>query len=173
MSGRLLSALFALAILAVPCQPQAQDPPPAQNPAPAATPSSPTATPAPAKKVWTNENVNGAKGPVSVVGGKGSPKYHMDPNQLADSATVARIRKDLDTLQTQLDDVNKKLKTYKEFLEGEAVSKGERDMSKAYSRVPVDQQMTQLLDKKKKLEGQIGDLLDEARKKGVDPGQLR
>ena len=53
------------------------------------------------------------------------------------------------------------------------VSTGERDTSKGYSRTPVDQQMNQLLNKKKDLESQIGDLLDEARKKGIDPGQLR
>jgi hypothetical protein len=69
--------------------------------------------------------------------------------------------------------VNSKLKSYKQFEDGEPVSKGERDTSKGYSRTPVDQQMGQLLDKKKQLETQIGDLLDEARKKGIDPGQLR
>jgi len=65
------------------------------------------------------------------------------------------------------------LKSYKQFEDGEPVSKGERDTSKGYSRTPVDQQMSQLLDKKKQLATQIGDLLDEARKKGIDPGQLR
>ncbi|MGB9516145.1 MAG: hypothetical protein WBQ61_02925 [Candidatus Acidiferrum sp.] len=46
-------------------------------------------------------------------------------------------------------------------------------MSKGYSRTPVDQQISQLQEKKKQLEAQIGDLLDEARKKHIDPGQLR
>lgn len=90
-----------------------------------------------------------------------------------DDATVSRIKKSLDKLQAQLDDVNKKLQTFKEFQDGEPVSKGERDLSKGYSRTPVDQQIAQLQDKRKDLEQQIGDLLDEARKKGIDPGQLR
>jgi hypothetical protein len=149
-------------------------PPPAQAPSPATSaPASSTDTAAPPKKVWTNDNVRGAKGSVSVVGDKHNKNYKMTPPQTADPATVARIKKDLDKLQTQLDDTNKKLKTYKEFQEGEAVSRGERDMSKGYSRVPVDQQMSLLVEKKKLLEGQIGDLLDEARKKGIEPGQLR
>ncbi len=97
----------------------------------------------------------------------------MGSGQPADPATVARIKKDLKKLQTQLDDVNSKLKSYKEFQEGEPVSKGERDLSKGYSRIPVDQQMEKLLKKKKELQTQIGDLVDEARKKGIDPGQLR
>jgi hypothetical protein len=37
----------------------------------------------------------------------------------------------------------------------------------------VDQQITSLQDKKKQLEVKIGALLDEARKKGVQPGDLR
>jgi hypothetical protein len=39
--------------------------------------------------------------------------------------------------------------------------------------VPVNQQITSLTDKKKQLEGKIDALLDEARKKGVQPGDLR
>ncbi|MGB7495998.1 MAG: hypothetical protein WBR14_22885 [Candidatus Acidiferrum sp.] len=65
------------------------------------------------------------------------------------------------------------MKSYAEFLHGDPVSSGARDMSKGYSRTPVDQQISQLQEKKKQLEAQIGDLLDEARKKHIDPGQLR
>jgi len=171
MFGRLLALFSVLGILAFSCLAQTQETPPAQSSSPAATPPSSNATPATPKKVWTNDNLSGTKGGVSVVGDKHNQNYHM--GQPADAATVSRIKKSLDKLQSQLDDVNMKLKSYKEFQDGEAVSKGERDLSKSYSRVPVDQQMTQLLDKKKELEEQIGDLLDEARKKGIDPGQLR
>jgi len=174
MFGRLLSAFFILGILVVPCLAQTQDTPPAPGPT-AASSVAPNASPTPAapKKVWTNEDLRGAKGGVSVVGDKHNQNYHMGSAQPADPATVARIKKDLGKLQGQLDEVNNKLKSYKEFQEGEPVSKGERDTSKGYSRVPVDQQMGQLLDKRKQLEDQIGDLVDEARKKGIDPGQLR
>jgi hypothetical protein len=113
------------------------------------------------------------KGGVSVVGDKRSQNYHMTPAQTADGATVDRIKKSLQKLQGQLDDVNAKLASYKQFQDGEAVSTGERDMSKGYSRTPIDQQMIQLQNKKKDLTTQIGDLVDEARKKGIDPGQLR
>src|ERR1700741_5422095 len=138
MLGRLLSPIFVLGTLTLPCVAQTPDPPPPQSATPRTAPSSSAAPTAAAKKVWTNDNVSGAKGSVSVVGDKRNDKYPMDPNHPADPATVARIKKDLGKLQSQLEDVNKKLKTYKEFEEGEAVSKGERDMSKSYSRVPVD-----------------------------------
>jgi hypothetical protein len=171
MLGRLLSISSLMTILAVPVLGQTQDNPPAQS---SATSSSSAAdTTAAPKKVWTNEDIAGAKGGVSVVGDKRNLKYHAGPAQPADAATVDRIKRSLQKLQTQVDDVNSKLKSYKQFQDGEGVSKGERDMSKAYSRTPVDQQMAQLLDKRKQLEGQIGDLWDEARKKNIDPGQLR
>ncbi len=177
MFGRLFFSLLVLGIVALPTRGQTSDKPPATDATPAAPSSSSTTAPAAAatapKKVWTNENMADTKGPVSVVGDKRNLHYHMGPSPPVDAATVARIKKDLEKLQTQLDDVKNKLKSYKEFQEGEAVSKGERDITQGYSRTPVDQQMVQLLDKKKQLEGHIGDLIDEARKKGIDPGQLR
>jgi hypothetical protein len=173
MIVRLLSPVVLLGILAAPCLAQTQDPPPAQTSTPAATSSSSTPASTPPKKVWTNENMPEGKGGVSVVGDKRNPNSGPNSAQPADAATATGIKKSLEKLQSQLDDVNTKLKSYKDFQDGEAVSNGERDLSKTYSRVPVDQQMAQLLDKKKQLEGQIGDLLDEARKKGVLPGQLR
>lgn len=177
MFGRLFFSLLILGIVALPTRGQTADKQPATDATPATPASSSTTTPAAApttpKKVWTNETMADTKGPVSVVGDKRNQNYHMGPSQPVDAATVARIKKDLEKLQTQLDDVKNKLKSYKEFQDGEAVSKGERDITKGYSRTPVDQQMVQLLDKKKQLEGQIGDLIDDARKKGIDPGQLR
>ncbi len=171
MFGRLLLTAFFVCAFALAASPQTPGAAPSQT-SPATSDSSGLA-PAATRKVWTNDDVKGGiKGDVSVVGNKGN-QYHMSPTAPADAATVARIKQSLEKLQTQLDNVNNKLKSYKQFQEGEPVSKGERDMSKGYSRTPVDQQMAQLLDKKKKLETEIGDLWDEARKKGVDPGQLR
>ena len=162
---------FVFALLAVPVCAQTPD----AGSSPSATPSSSNtnSSPPPAKKVWTNDDIAHGKGGLSVVGDKRNQNYHMTANKPADPATVARIKKELGKLQSQLNDVNKKLQTYKEFQQGEAVSSGARDMSKAYSRTPVDQQITQLLEKKKQLESQMDELLDEARKKGIDPGQLR
>ena len=173
MFGRLVSLAFLLALLAVSAVAQSQENPPAQNTTPTPPADSSSPAPASAKKIWTNENLASAKGEVSVVGDKRNQNYHLGSGQPADPATAARIKKDLEKLQSQLDDVNSKLKSYKEFQEGEPVSKGERDLSKGYSRTPVDQQMEKLLKRKKELQTQIGDLVDEARKKGIDPGQLR
>jgi len=170
MLDRLLKACALLALLSVPILVWPQDPPaPASSTVPSPNAGTSATTP---KKIWTNEDVGG-KGGVSVVGDKRNQNYHMTSHAPADPATVARIKKNLERLQTQLDDVNAKLKSYKEFQSGESVSSDARDMSKGYSRVPVDQQITQLEQKKKQLETEFGDLVDEARKKGIDPGQLR
>ena len=53
------------------------------------------------------------------------------------------------------------------------MSTANREINKGVNRVPVDQQIVQLQEKKKQLEEQISDLYDEARKKGIDPGMLR
>jgi len=173
MSGRLLIPVLVLGMWAVPCLAQSDNAtaPVDSNPAP--TPASASASPSTPKKVWTNDDIAKDKKGVSVVGDKVNKNYHMSPDKPADPATVARIRKDLEKLQAQLDDIDSKVKSYKEFQQGEAVSTAARDLSKGVNRVPVDQQLVQLQEKKKQLQAQIGDLYDEARKKGIDPGQLR
>lgn len=131
-----------------------------------------TKTTAP-KKIWTNDNLTSANGKVSVVGDKRNQKYTGTPDKPADPATVTRIHDSLKKLQTQLDGVNQQLVSFKEFQEGGTVSKADNEIPQGYTRVPVNQQIPVLEEKKKKLQTQIDDLLDEARKKGIEPGQLR
>jgi len=133
------------------------------------TPTSP-AEPEKTKKVWTNDDVKNA-GSVSVVGDKGSQKYTI--TKPADPGTIAKYRNSLQKLQVQLDDVNRQLNLYDDFKEGKPVSEGSRDMSHGYSRTPVDQQAAKLREKKKQLEDQTDGLYEEARKKGIDAGQLK
>ena len=173
MMGRLLVPLFACGILTVPClaQTDGTTPPANTNPPASSAPANPSPSPGVTKKVWTNDDIRKDKKGVSVVGDNRSQNYHMS-NKPADGA-AARIRKDLEKLQGQIDEIDKKLKTYKQFQEGEPVSTGARDVSKGVNRVPVDQQIAQLQEKRKQLEAQMNDLYDEARKQGIDPGQLR
>jgi hypothetical protein len=150
------------------------------SPAPAASPAPPqdgTSAAPPdtkkTKKVWTNEDVNGLNGPVSVVGnsknlGKGGPESK------ADGQYIANARKELARLQSQLEDTHKQLADLKNFSEGKApATTSGYEINKGYNRVPVDQQITNLEAKQKQLQGKMDALLDEARKKGVEPGDLR
>ena len=159
----------------------AQATPDNSNPPAASTASAPHATadaasPAEAKKpkkVWTNDNVSSLNGTVSVVGdSKGQGKARSETK--ADPQYIANARKQLEKLQAQLDDTNKQLADLTDFSSGKtAVTSGGYEINKGYNRVPVDQQISNLQAKKAQLEGKIDALLEEARKKGVEPGDLR
>lgn len=162
----------------------AQNPPPDNSQRSSATPAASasktpvanSATPADArktKKIWTNEDINGLIGPVSVVGNSKN-LGKADAEAKADGQYIANTRKQLEKLQSQLDDTEKQLADLKDFSEGKApTTSSGYQLNKGYNRVPVDQQITSLQDRKKQLEGKIQALLDEARKKGVQPGDLR
>jgi hypothetical protein len=146
---------------------RAQDNPP--TPPTASAPSTATPSEKP-KKVWTNDDVKSA-GSVSVIGDSRNQKYTM--SRPADAATVAKYKTSLHKLQTQLDDVNKKLQGFQDFTEGKPSPDSGRDVSHGYSRTPVDQQIAKLQDKKKDLQQQMDDLYEAARKDGVESGQLK
>jgi hypothetical protein len=174
-------AIFAVLASAT-CFAQAPAPAPSQNPspAPAVSPSQPqdSSATAPAdakktKKVWTNDDVGGLSGTVSVVGNSKN-LGKAGAGSKADGQYIANTKKELAKLQSQLDDTDKQLADLKDFSQGKApATSGGYQINKGYNRVPVDQQITNLEDKKKELQGKIDALLDEARKKGVEPGQLR
>jgi hypothetical protein len=173
MSRLLLVAIVLLAPAAGLGVAQTVVPPtPIDQTKPDSSPDIPTKN-SPPRKVWTNENLSEVSGSVSVVGEKRNQKSAVNTLKPTDSATVSQIRVNLQKLQDQLDELNQKLISFKDFVAGETVSKGSNETSKGYTRTPVNQQVTGLEQKKKKLEAQIDALVDEARKKGIEPGQLR
>lgn len=127
------------------------------------------------KKVWTNEDLSGHHdpAPASSKNAKDSPPKKSTPGQ-ADAQFVANTRKQLAKLESELKDTDQQLSDLKDFLAGKpAATSSGYPLNKGYNRVPVDQQITNLEAKKKEIQGKIDDLFDEARKKGVEPGQLR
>jgi hypothetical protein len=153
---------------------------PAASPAPSTSPAQPPDPTAPAaadpkktKKVWTNDDVSGLTGPISVVGNSKNPGK-FGTGAKADPQYIANTRKELAKLRGQLDDADKQLTDLKDFSEGKApATSGGYQINKGYNREPVDQQIVGLQEKKKQLQDKIDALLDEARKKGVQPGDLR
>ncbi len=143
-----------------------------QSPSTTGTPDTASKpAPNPPKKVWTNDDITGADKKVPTAGDKSSQKYPL--SKTPDPATVERIRKSLEKLQGQIEEIRKQLASYREFLKGEPVSTSGYQVEKGYGRIPVEQQMVMLEKKKKDLETQIDALYEEARKKGIDPGLLR
>jgi hypothetical protein len=165
-----LACALAVCGVAVARTRQSQDPPPASQ-----TQSSPTSAPTDVKstkKVWTNEEVGGLNGTVSVVGNSKSPAK-SSPGKPADAKYIADVRKQLQKLRSQLDDTKKELADLKDFQAGKPASSSGYPVSRGSGRIPVDQQISSLEAKQKDLEDKIDTLLDEARKKGVTPGDLR
>lgn len=140
-------------------------PPPVANPT---TPPEAKKT----KKVWTNENLADASGTVSVVG---DPKHPIQgkSDAPADPAYVASAKKQLEKLTAQMAEIDKQLLALRNFNEGEPTVNPGRELHKGYSTEPIAQQIPKLEAKKKDTQTKIDALLDEARGKGVLPGQLR
>jgi len=155
---------------------QSPSPTPAASPAQPADGSAPVppADPKKAKRVWTNDDVNGLSGPVSVVGNSKNPGKAGAGGKTADGQYITNTKKELAKLQTQLDDTDKQLADLKDFSQGKApATSSGYTINKGYNRMPVDQQITSLEAKRLGLQDKISALLDEARKKGVEPGDLR
>lgn len=163
-----LMLLFSLSALA---QQQANAPAkPAQpaNPAPATKPKT--------KKVWTNDDMSSVKGDVSVVGDASSGTSQSKSNSTPsanENSVVASFKKQLARLQAQLDATNKKINDLQNFKGENSAPSGGIDPRHGYSMTPVADQIKQLEEKKKQIQAAIDDLEDQARKKGIEPGQLR
>jgi len=127
------------------------------------------------RKTWTNDNLSDAKGAVSVVGdSKAGSKSKAHPARPADAQYVASVRKQLEKLNAQMADADKQIADLTNFSKGEpSTSASGIKLGKGYKREPVEVQIHALQEKKKDLQSKMDTLLDEARKRGVEPGQLR
>jgi hypothetical protein len=168
-SFMIVAAFFAASAAAQ--SPESSSPPPAassQNPAPTADAAKP-------KKVWTNDNLAHTNSPESVVGNaNGGPKTKPTAEKPADAQYIASVRKQLEKLQEQITEMDKQIVDLKNFNSGEPSSSASGiKLNKSYDRDPIEVQIRELQDKKKDLEAKTDALLDEARKRGVEPGQLR
>ncbi len=144
---------------------------PQESPAAAPSPSEPKKT----KKVWTNENLDDVSAsPISLIGDpKQKPSAKAVVGKPASPADVANFRKQLATLQTQLVSVEKEIADLKAFVKGEAPGAVGLQVGKRYSTEPIPDQLRKLDEKKKSLAAQMDAVIDAARKRGVEPAQLR
>ena len=155
----------------------AQSPPPAPSPQPSQPqdPAAKSTDEKKPKKTWTNENITDANGAVSVVGDpKEAGKAKSKPIKPADEQYAAGVRKQLEKYQGQIADYDKQIVDLKNFSRGEPSTNASGiRLSQSYDREPIEVQIRALEEKKKNLQAKIDALLDEARKKGVEPGDLR
>jgi hypothetical protein len=182
----ILAPFFA----ALPCmaQTQSQDSsataPASAKPAPApakATPAVPEKKKP--KKVWTNDDVSSIPGSVSVVGSadKGDSSGSQQKNSSAGAGAADDVRqKQIDgykdqirQLQSQIGEVDKTIAQLKNFKGENNSPSGGINLNQGYNMVPVEDQVKQLEDKKKQMQAKIEDVENEARKNGIDSGDLR
>jgi hypothetical protein len=133
------------------------------------------------KKVWTEEDISKVGGNISVVGDPSAsgPARSNSKASGAGSANSAQdnqadyYRKELRRLQTQLDAADKKIEDLRNFKAENSSASGGIDPHRGYYMTPIPDQIKQLEDKKTQIQGKMDALTDEARKKGIEPGQLR
>jgi hypothetical protein len=135
------------------------------------------------KKVWTNEEIAGVggDGAISVVGktggaGSNAPSNNFQKITTGSSATdqqAAVYRDRLHKLNIQLETLNKKIAELRNFKAENTGPSGGINMHQRYDMTPVEEQVKELEEKKKHVQGQIEAVGDQARKNGFEPGQLR
>jgi hypothetical protein len=135
------------------------------------------------KKVWTNEEIAGVggDGAISVVGKAGSGDSNPSSNNSQKNAAVlsarykqaAPYRDRLRQLNNQLETIDKKIYELQNFKADNSSPSGGINMHQRYDMTPVEEQVKELEEKKKKVKAQIDAVEDLARKNGFEAGQLR
>lgn len=148
------------------------------------TANKPAAKPAKKKKVWTEDDLSKVGGSISVVGDSNATSSSDDAKSSAEgnaaktenssqNSTVQGYRDQIRQLQAQLDATDKKLDELRNFKADNGSASGGINPNNGYSMTPVSDQIKQLEDKKKQIQDQIDSVMDEARRRGIEPGQLR
>lgn len=181
-----LAAFVGSVFAAIAGAQQASSSTPSQASTPATSTSQPpeaSSTKPKSKKVWTNDNVSDASGTISVVGSpnRGSNGGHTAksssqpaPTGSIDPRVVASLRDQLQRLQAQLNVVDRQYSDLKAQSKGESKNAGGLQANTFnYDSSSVDEQLKHLQAKKKRIEDTIDQLMDAARKAGIEPGNLR
>ena len=125
------------------------------------------------KKVWTNDDLGGGNVAMPSADEKNSTTAKKAAVKPATPQEAAAFRKQLATLQAQLTNVEKQIADLKSFSKGETPGANGLQMHKAYTMEPIENQVQKLEDKRKSIAAQIDGVYDAARKRGLEPGQLR
>jgi peptidoglycan hydrolase CwlO-like protein len=176
-----------LLFAALPAHAQSPDagstPPSTAKPAdpPANTPASTSPEKKKPKKVWTNDEIGSIKGSVSVVGDGNSPSAKNGDKQPTSSSgtedarqkQIENYRNQIQQYQSDIEAIDKRIAQLKNFKGENTSPSGGINPTQGYNMVPLEDQVKQLEDKKKQLQAKIEDTENEARKNGIESGDLR
>ena len=128
-------------------------------------------TPSPkTKKVWTNDDFAPASADAAPAIASRLPARSANN---ANAQLASQLRGKLEKLQAQWKDVDQQLDELKRFQAGELSGDAGRQLHKRYSTAPIPEQIAKLEEKRNHLQDQVEAIYEEARKKGILPGELR
>jgi hypothetical protein len=178
--------LFVSGILPALCCAQSgqQTTPPAANQQPASAANGQSSTPAgkteKTKKVWTNDELGSLRGTVSVVGTNRSGERQTQSSQSGAGTAadprrgkILRYRAAIAELRKKIDAADQRITQLKNFKADDGSPNGGINPNRSYNMIPLDEQVKQLEAKKKQLEANIEDMENQAKKEGIEPGELR
>jgi hypothetical protein len=135
------------------------------------------------KKVWTNEELKSVKTGVSVVGdaNKSTTTRHSharkgdeeNDNPSPHQQQVEEYRSQIRELRDRIEAVDKRIAQLKDFKAENTTASAGIDLHQKYNMEPLADQVKELEGAKKKLQAEIEDIENEARKSGIEPGELR
>ncbi len=153
--------------------PQTQPPPAAASPAPPSATkttagkdesgvTNPATNKKKPKKVWTDEEISSVGGKISIVGEQNSSNRSYrapDSPRSRESQEATSYRQRLAPLRRQIDDLDREIQEMKN--------------AKGSVRENIESQVQIREDKRKWIQAQINEIEEEARRRGIPPGDLR
>lgn len=133
------------------------------------------------KKIWTNDEIAGAggEGAISVVGKEpegAKPQRNNTPSSgqgPVRDKQIAAWRARLRQLQSLIELADQRIEELRNFKGDNGSVYGGIVLSHRYSMTPVDEQIRTQEERKKSLRAEMDAIEEQARKGGVEPGQLR
>jgi len=86
---------------------------------------------------------------------------------------ILRYRAAIGELRKKIDVADQRISQLKNFKANDSSPSGGVNPNRGYNMVPLDEQVKQLEEKKKQLLASIEDLENQAKKEGIEPGELR
>ena len=123
------------------------------------------------KKVWSNDDF--APGNANATPAAKEADLPRRSTNHANAQLASQLRGKLEKLQAQWRDADQQLDELKRFQAGELSGDAGRQLHKHYNAAPIPEQIAKLEEKRKHLQDQIEAIYEEARKKGILPGELR
>ncbi len=131
------------------------------------------------KKVWTNDEIGSVKGGISVVGdndpsaGEQAARMPLAKANGNRERLIENYRNQIEQLNAQIDAIDKRITQLKNFKGENSTPSGGISLFQGYDMVPLEEQVKKLEEQKRQAKTRIEDVEIDARKNGIEPGDLR